>query len=255
MHASFDYIYKSIKSDLHVASISGGTDIVSCFMLGNPISPVYRGEIQGAGLGMAIDVYDDNAKAMKQGAGDLVCTKPFPCMPVSFWNDDGNVRYKAAYFEKFDDIWVHGDWVEKTENGGFVILGRSDATLNPGGVRIGTAEIYRQVEKIDYLQDSVAIGQNWEDDVRVILFVIMKEGEVLDELKIKDIKTNIRTGASPRHVPAKIIAVEDIPRTKSGKITEIAVRDVVMGRGVKNKEALANPESLGLYNNLAELNT
>lgn len=253
VHASFDYIYDHIKSDLHVASISGGTDIVSCFMLGNPISPVYRGEIQCAGLGMAVDVFDDDEQSIARGAGDLVCTQAFPCMPVSFWNDEDGEKYKAAYFDRFDNIWVHGDWVEKTENGGYIILGRSDATLNPGGVRIGTAEIYRQIEKIDAIQDSVVIGQDWEGDVRVILFVIMQKGWELDDNLIKEIKTEIRKGASPRHVPAKVIAVTDIPRTKSGKITEIAVRDVVMGRGVKNKEALANPESLALFVNLEDL--
>jgi len=255
VHASFDYIYKHIRSDLHVASISGGTDIVSCFMLGNPISPVYRGEIQGAGLGMAIDVFDDNEQSVSQGAGDLVCTQAFPCMPVSFWNDEGGDKYKSAYFDRFDNIWVHGDWVEKTEHGGYIILGRSDATLNPGGVRIGTAEIYRQIEKIEAIQDSVVIGQDWEGDVRVILFVIMQKGWALDDNLIKEIKTAIRKGASPRHVPAKVIAVTDIPRTKSGKITEIAVRDVVMGRSIKNVEALANPESLELYKSIEALNT
>ncbi len=255
VHASFDYIYKHIKSDLHVASISGGTDIVSCFMLGNPISPVYRGEIQGAGLGMAIDVFDGNEQSVSQGAGDLVCTQAFPCMPVSFWNDENGDKYKSAYFDRFDNIWVHGDWVEKTEHGGYIILGRSDATLNPGGVRIGTAEIYRQIEKIEAIQDSVVIGQDWEGDVRVILFVIMQKGWALDDNLVKEIKTAIRKGASPRHVPAKVIAVTDIPRTKSGKITEIAVRDVVMGRSIKNVEALANPESLELYRSIEALNT
>ena len=253
VHTSFDFIYDSIKSDLHVASISGGTDIVSCFMLGNPISPVHRGEIQGPGLGMAVDVYDDQAQSIEVGAGELVCTKPFPSMPVSFWNDDNGEKYKKAYFDRFDNIWVHGDWVEKTETGGFIILGRSDATLNPGGVRIGTAEIYRQIEGIEAIEDSVVIGQDWEDDVRVVLFVIMKKGWELDDNLIKEIKTDIRKGASPRHVPAKIIAVQDIPRTKSGKITEIAVRDVVMGRPIKNVEALANPESLDLYKDMEAL--
>ncbi len=253
VHASFDFVYESIKEDVHLASISGGTDIISCFVLGNPISPVYRGEIQCAGLGMAVDIYDENAKPVEIGAGELVCTKPFPSMPVCFWNDEGGSKYRSAYFEGFKNIWVHGDWVEKTKNGGFIILGRSDATLNPGGVRIGTAEIYRQIEKIEAIQDSVVIGQDWQGDVRVILFVIMKKGWELDDNLIKEIKTVIRKGASPRHVPAKVIAVEDIPRTKSGKITEIAVRDVVMGRPIKNVEALANPESLDLYKDIEEL--
>lgn len=253
VHASFDFIYDAIKSDLHVASISGGTDVISCFILGNPISPVYRGEIQGAGLGMAVDVFDENDQPIKEGAGELVCTQAFPSMPVCFWNDQGGEKYKSAYFDKIDNIWVHGDWVEKTASGGLIILGRSDATLNPGGVRIGTAEIYRQIEKIDAIEDSVVIGQDWEGDVRVVLFVVMKKGWNLDSNLIKEIKTAIRKGASPRHVPAKIIEVTDIPRTKSGKITEIAVRDVVMGRPIKNVEALANPESLELYKDIEEL--
>lgn len=253
VHESFDYVYRAIKDDLHLASISGGTDIVSCFMLGNPISPVYRGELQGAGLGLAVDVYDEDGKPTSESAGELVCTQAFPCMPVCFWNDPDNIKYNAAYFERFDNIWVHGDWVEKTPHGGFIILGRSDATLNPGGVRIGTAEIYRQVEQIEAVRESVCVGQDWDGDVRVILFVILKKGYALDEVFIKGIKTKIRNGASPRHVPAKIIAVTDIPRTKSGKITEIAVRDVIMGRKIKNVEALANPESLELYKDLAEL--
>lgn len=253
VHASFDFVYEHIKKDVHLASISGGTDIVSCFVLGNPISPVYRGEIQCAGLGMAVDIFDDNGQSLLEGSGEFVCTKPFPCMPVSFWNDHDGARYRSAYFDMYDNIWAHGDWVEKTAHGGFIIHGRSDATLNPGGVRIGTAEIYRQVEKISGIKDSVAIGQDWDGDVRVILFVIMKDGVALDDDFIKKVKTQIRTGASPRHVPAKVIAVSDIPRTKSGKITEIAVRDVVMGRPVKNTEALANPEALALYQDLEAL--
>lgn len=257
VHESFDYVYSSIKKDVHLASISGGTDIVSCFMLGNPISPVYRGELQGAGLGMAVDVFDDDGKPTQGVGGELVCTKPFPCMPVMFWNDPDGARYKSAYFEMFDNIWAHGDWVEKTKRdnglGGFIIHGRSDATLNPGGVRIGTAEIYRQVEQVKGIRESIAVGQDFEGDVRVILFVILQDGVSLDDDLIKEIKTKIRTGASPRHVPAKVIAVSDIPRTKSGKITELAVRDVIMGRKIKNVEALANPEALDLYRDLAEL--
>lgn len=253
VHESFDYIYKSIKADLHVASISGGTDIVSCFVLGNPISPVYRGEIQGPGLGMAIDVFDEDGTPTMENSGELVCTKPFPCMPVSFWNDEDGSRYKAAYFERFNNVWCHGDWVEKTRHGGIIIHGRSDATLNPGGVRIGTAEIYRQVEQIEGIKESICVGQDWDGDVRVVLFVILQEGWELDNTMMMEIKSKIRSGASPRHVPAKIIAVSDIPRTKSGKITELAVRDVIMGRPIKNKEALANPDALDLYKDLQEL--
>lgn len=251
--SSFDYVYENIKSDLHLASISGGTDIVSCFMLGNPVSPVYKGDIQCAGLGMALDVFDDDGKIVRGGSGELVCTQPFPSMPVSFWNDEDGARYRSAYFDRFDNIWCHGDWVEKTKMNGFIIHGRSDATLNPGGVRIGTSEIYGEVEKIPEILDCVAIGQDWNEDVRIILFVILNDGCALDDDLIKVIKGQIRKGASPRHVPAKIIAVIDIPRTKSGKITEISVRDVVMGRVVKNVEALANPESLALYKDLEAL--
>lgn len=253
VHESFDYVYANIKSDLHLASISGGTDIVSCFMLGNPISPVYRGELQGAGLGLAVDVFDEDGTSSKESAGELVCAKAFPCMPIYFWNDEGDAKYKAAYFERFDNVWCHGDWVEKTVHGGYIIHGRSDATLNPGGVRIGTAEIYRQVEQVEAVKESIAIGQDWEGDVRIILFVTLKAGYALDENMVKEIKTQIRNGASPRHVPAKILQVSDIPRTKNGKITEIAVRDVVMGRKIKNIEALANPESLELYRDLSDL--
>ncbi|MFA5593637.1 MAG: acetoacetate--CoA ligase [Micavibrio sp.] len=249
VHESFDYVYAAIKSDLHLASISGGTDIVSCFVLGNPVSPVWRGEIQGAGLGMAVDVFDEDGKPLPPGAGsgELVCTKPFPCMPVMFWNDPDGAKYSAAYFERFENVWCHGDWIERTSHGGFIIHGRSDATLNPGGVRIGTAEIYRQVEQIADVQESIAVGQEWQGDVRIILFVRLKEGVRLDENLEDRLRRQIRAGASPRHVPAKIIAIADIPRTKSGKITELAVRDVIHGRKIKNVEALANPEALDLY--------
>lgn len=255
VHESFDYVYKHIKTDVHLASISGGTDIVSCFMLGNAISPVHRGELQSPGLGLAVNAYDESGAPIPKGAGsgELVCAKPFPCQPVMFWNDPDGAKYKAAYFERFDNIWVHGDWVERTEHNGYIIHGRSDATLNPGGVRIGTAEIYRQVEQIEAVQESICVGQDWDGDVRVILFVVLKDGHPLDEDLIKDIKTRIRTGASPRHMPAKVIAVNDIPRTKSGKITELAVRDVIMNRPIKNVEALANPEALELYKDLDEL--
>jgi acetoacetyl-CoA synthetase len=255
VHESFDYVYDAIKTDLHLASISGGTDIISCFMLGNPISPVYRGEIQGAGLGMAVDIFDDDGKPMPSGAGsgELVCTKPFPSMPVKFWNDEDGAKYRAAYFERFENIWCHGDWVERTAQGGFIIHGRSDATLNPGGVRIGTAEIYRQVEQIPEIIESIAVGQDYAGDVRIILFVRLRQGAVLDDDLIARIKKQIRDGASPRHVPARVLAVADIPRTKSGKITELAVRDVIHGRKIKNVEALANPESLDLYKDLVDL--
>ncbi|NBX66647.1 MAG: acetoacetate--CoA ligase [Proteobacteria bacterium] len=255
VHESFDYIYDAIKSDLHLASISGGTDIISCFVIGNNLSPVWRGEIQGAGLGYAMDAFDDDGKPIAPGAGqgELVCTVPFPSMPVGFWNDEGNKKYKAAYFERFDNVWCHGDWVERTVHGGWIIHGRSDATLKPGGVRIGTAEIYRQVEQVQEVLESIAIGQMWEGDQRIILFVRLREGVALTEDLQKKIKDVIKRGASPRHVPAKILAVADIPRTKSGKITELAVRDIIHGRPVKNVEALANPAALDLYKDLTEL--
>src|SRR5690606_28135770 len=239
--------------DLHVASISGGRDIVSCFVLGIPILPVWKGEIQGPGLGMAVDVWDDNGRPLRSGKGELVCTKAFPSMPIGFWNDPSGEKYRSAYFDRFDNVWCHGDFAEWTAHGGIVIHGRSDATLNPGGVRIGTAEIYNQVEQMPEILEAICIGQDWEDDVRVVLFVRLANGVELDEALEKKIRDRIRTGASPRHVPAKIIAVADAPRTKSGKITELAVRDVVHGREVKNKEALANPEALELYRDLPEL--
>lgn len=248
VHESFDYVYQSIKEDVHLASISGGTDIISCFVLGNSISPVLRGEIQGAGLGMAVDIFDDRGSCCSTNtSGELVCTKPFPSMPIGFWNDPDQSKYRSAYFESFDNIWAHGDWVEKTGADGFIIHGRSDATLNPGGVRIGTAEIYRQVEKIPEVTESIAVGQDWNGDTRVLLFVTLKQGVQLDDNLIKQIKVQIREGASPRHVPAHVIQITDIPRTKSGKITELAVKNIIHGRKVKNKEALANPESLSLY--------
>ncbi|MBX9590639.1 MAG: acetoacetate--CoA ligase [Hyphomonadaceae bacterium] len=250
---SYDYVYEAIKADLHLASISGGTDICGCFVLGIPTKPVWRGEIQGPGLGMAVGVVDESASPVPQGKGELVCLKPFPSMPIGFWNDPEGEKYRAAYFARFDNIWQHGDFAEWTEHGGMIIHGRSDATLNPGGVRIGTAEIYRQVEQLDEVQESIVIGQDWDHDVRVVLFVVLRPGLTLDEALRARIKQQIRTGASPRHVPAKIVQVADIPRTKSGKITELAVRDVVHGREVKNKEALANPEALELYRDMAEL--
>lgn len=249
----FTFVYEDIKQDLQLASISGGTDIVSCFVLGNPMQPVWRGEIQGPGLGLAMDVWDDEGKSVRQEKGELVCTKAFPAMPIMFWNDPEGAKYRAAYFERFDNVWCHGDFAEWTEHDGIVIHGRSDATLNPGGVRIGTAEIYNQVEQMEEVAEALCIGQDWEDDVRVVLFLRLAAGVTLTDDLVKAVKTRIRTGASPRHVPAKIIAVSDIPRTKSGKIVELAVREVVHGRPVKNKEALANPEALDLYEGLAEL--
>jgi len=249
----FDFVYRDIKESVHLASISGGTDIVSCFVLGHPMLPVWRGEIQSPGLGMATDVFDADGKPLASGKGELVCTKPFPSMPVAFWNDPGGEKYRDAYFSRFDNIWHHGDFAEWTKHGGMIIHGRSDATLNPGGVRIGTAEIYRQVEQLEQVRESIVIGQDWEGDVRIVLFIVLADGKELDDALRDAIRKRIREGASPRHVPAIIVAVGDIPRTKSGKITELAVRDVVHGREVKNKEALANPEALDLFANLPEL--
>ncbi|MCJ8149477.1 acetoacetate--CoA ligase [Shinella sedimenti] len=249
----FSFVYEGIKPDVQLASISGGTDIVSCFVLGIPLKPVWRGEIQGPGLGLAMDVWNEDGQPVRGEKGELVCTKAFPSMPVMFWNDPDGAKYKAAYFERFDNIWCHGDFAEWTSHGGIVIHGRSDATLNPGGVRIGTAEIYNQVEQLEEIVEALCIGQDWDDDVRVVLFVRLVPGRVLDEALEKTIRTKIRTGASPRHVPAKIIQVADIPRTKSGKIVELAVREVVHGRPVKNKEALANPEALDLFADLDAL--
>ena len=249
----FDYVYEAIKKDVCLSSISGGTDILSCFVLGNPVLPVWRGEIQCKGLGMAIEVFDDDGKPVRGEKGELVCTKPFPAMPIGFWNDPDNAKYHAAYFERFDNIWCHGDFCEITEHGGLIIHGRSDATLNPGGVRIGTAEIYRQVEKLDEILESLVIGQDWENDVRVVLFVKLREGVVLDDALIQKIKQTIRANTTPRHVPAKVVAVDDIPRTRSGKIVELAVRNVVHGRPVKNVEALANPDALNFYRDRKEL--
>jgi acetoacetyl-CoA synthetase len=251
----FDYVYEKVKADVHLASIAGGTDIIGCFMGGSPIDPVWRGEIQRPLLGMAVDVFNDAGVPVRGEKGELVCTKPFPSMPVGFWNDDDGSRYRAAYFERFDNVWHHGDYVELTEHGGIVIYGRSDATLNPGGVRIGTAEIYRQVEKLDAVKESIVIGQDWDGDVRVVLFVVLADGVTLDDALCDAIKKQIRSECTPRHVPARIVQVADIPRTKSGKITELAVRDVVHGKPIKNKEALANPEALKLYENLPDLQT
>lgn len=252
-HESFEYVYRDIKADLQLSSISGGTDIVSCFALGCPIRPVYAGELQCRGLGMAVEIYDDNGQPVREEKGELVCTQPFPSMPIGFWNDPDNRKYHDAYFSQFDNIWAHGDYGEITEHDGLIIHGRSDAVLNPGGVRIGTAEIYRQVEKVEGVAESLCIGQPWENDVRVVLFVRLQEGIHLDDTLIKTIKDTIRANTTPRHVPARVVQVDDIPRTISGKIVELAVRKVVMGEEVKNKDALANPEALDLFRNLPEL--
>ena len=253
----FAFIYDAIKSDLQLASISGGTDLISCFVLGCPVKPVYAGEIQARGLGMAVDVLGDDGQPIKGQQGELVCTKPFPSMPIGFWGDDDGSKYRAAYFEHFPGIWRHGDWATLTEHDGLIIHGRSDATLNPGGVRIGTAEIYRQVEAFDEIVEALVIGQSITEDgavdVRVVLFVRLAAGAQLDDDLTTQIKQAIRQGATPRHVPAVVLAVDDIPRTRSGKITELAVRDVVEGRPIKNTEALANPEALDHFRNRPEL--
>ncbi len=253
----FDYVYREIKGDMLLASISGGTDILSCFVLGNPVLPVHRGEIQCRGLGMAVEVFDDEGRPVRGEKGELVCTKPFPAMPVEFWNDSDGSKYRAAYFERFDNLWCHGDFAEITAHGGMIIYGRSDATLNPGGVRIGTAEIYRQVEKLPEVVESLVIGQDWPPgaigDVRVVLFVKLREGETLDDALADRVKKQIRDNTTPRHVPARVLQVADIPRTKSGKIVELAVRNVVHGRAVKNVEALANPEALEHFRDRPEL--
>ena len=249
----FDYVYRHVKDDVCLASIAGGTDIVGCFMGGNPIGPVWRGEIQARMLGMAVEVFDGDGKPLRGEKGELVCTRPFPTMPLMFWNDPDGARYRGAYFETYPNIWTHGDYVELTEHDGIVVHGRSDATLNPGGVRIGTAEIYRQVERLREIEEGLVIGQDWQGDVRVVLFVRLRAGIALDEDLVKRIESEIRRGCTPRHVPAKVIAVPDIPRTKSGKIVELAVRDVVHGRPIKNKEALANPEALDFYSSLDDL--
>jgi len=249
----FDYVYNNIKKDVCLSSISGGTDIVSCFVLGDPTGPVWRGEIQAKGLGMAVEVFDERGSPVTGEKGELVCTKPFPSMPVGFWSDPDGARYRAAYFEKYPGVWRHGDWCEITAHGGVVIYGRSDAVLNPGGVRIGTAEIYRQVEQLDEVVESLVIGQDWRGDVRVVLFVKLRDGITLDNELTGKIKRRIRDNTTPRHVPAKILEVQDIPRTKSGKIVELAVREAVHGREVKNLEALANPGALEYFRNRPEL--
>jgi len=252
-HESFEYVYRDIKSDVCLSSISGGTDILSCFVGGCPVLPVYVGEIQARGLGMAVEIWNDDGEPVTGEKGELVCTKPFPCAPVGFWNDPDGSKYRSAYFENWPGIWAHGDYGEITDTGGVIIHGRSDALLNPGGVRIGTAEIYRQVERLEEITESIVIGQDWKDDVRVILFVVLAEGVELDDALKDRIRAVIKENTTPRHVPAKIIAVSDIPRTISGKIVELAVRNVVHDRPVKNTDALANPEALELYRELPEL--
>ena len=249
---SFDYVYEKIKSDVMLSSISGGTDIVSCFVLGCPVRPVFRGEIQSRGLGLAVDVYDEG-KPVREKRAELVCTKPFPCMPIGFWNESDDSRYRDAYFSRFENVWAQGDYAEITANDGMIIYGRSDAVLNPGGVRIGTAEIYRQVEKVDEILESLCIAQQWDGDVRIVLFVMLREGEKLSNELISLIRRTVKDNTTPRHVPKKIIAVPDIPRTLSGKIVELAVRDVVHGDVIKNAEALANPEALEHFRNIEEL--
>ncbi len=249
----FDFVYDRIKSDIHLASISGGTDIISCFVGGNPIGPVWRGEIQARALGMKVDVFDAAGRPVRGAKGELVCTRPFPSMPVGFWNDPDGRKYHAAYFDKFPGVWCHGDYVELTKHGGMIIYGRSDAVLNPGGVRIGTAEIYRQVEQLEEVVESLVVGQQWDGDERVVLFVRLRDGLTLNDQITQRIKDQIRRNTTPRHVPARIVQVGEIPRTKSGKIVELAVRDVIHNREVNNREALANPDALEQFRNRPEL--
>jgi acetoacetyl-CoA synthetase len=250
---SYDYVYSKIKKDLCLSSMSGGTDILSCFVAGNPIGPVFRGEIQARCLGLKVEVFDAAGLPVSGEKGELVMTAPMPSMPLGFWRDPGDERYLSAYFERFAGVWCQGDFAELTEHDGMIIYGRSDAVLNPSGVRIGTAEIYRQVEQIDAVLESLVIGQEWQGDVRVVLFVRLREGILLDDALREEIRTQVREHASPRHTPARVIAVADIPRTRSGKIVELAVREIVHGRAVANREALANPEALDLFVNLPEL--
>jgi acetoacetyl-CoA synthetase len=250
---SFDFVYDAIRKDVQLSSVSGGTDIISCFVGGNPMKPVYRGELQSLALAMKVEVFSPDGRSLTGENGELVCTNAFPSMPVGFWNDPDCSKYHAAYFERYPGVWAHGDFAEITDNGGMIIHGRSDAVLNPGGVRIGTAEIYRQVEKLDEILESIAIGQNWEGDVRVVLFIVLREGSVLDDDLEARIRQLIRENTTPRHVPAKIISVPEIPRTISGKIVELAVRSVVHGEPVKNTDALANPAALEHFRDLPEL--
>jgi len=249
----FNFIYKKIKSNVHLASISGGTDIVSCFVLGNIYDPVISGQIQNKGLGMDVDIFNDLGRPIKNKKGELVCKNVFPTIPLKFWNDKKNVKFKEAYFNKFKNVWHHGDYAEVKKSGGFIIYGRSDTTLNPGGVRLGTSEIYSEVEKFKEIKESIVIGQSWDNDIRIVLFVIMNQSYEFNDDLIRRIKLQIRTNTSPRHVPAKILNVKDIPRTKNGKIVELAVKNIIEGNEVKNKEALANPEILNEFRNLNEL--
>jgi len=250
----FKYIYKNIKKNVHLASISGGTDIVSCFVLGNLFQPVNAGEIQNRGLGMDVDIFDQKGLPVKNKKGELVCKKPFPSMPVKFWNDDKNIKYNSAYFKKYKNVWHHGDFAKITDNGAFVIFGRSDTTLNPGGVRLGTSEIYSVVEKFKEIQESIVIGQSWDNDIRIILFVVLNKGYFLNEEIKSKIKKEIRVNASPRHVPSKIILISEVPKTKNGKLVELAVKQSIEGKKIKNLEALANPYSLKQFKNIKELN-
>ena len=252
-HESFEYVYRDVKEDVLLASIAGGTDIISCFVGGCPTRPVYTGQIQCRALGMAVEFWDETGAPLASGKGELVCKQSFPSMPIGFWNDDDDGKYHRAYFAQFDNVWCHGDYGELTPQDGAIIHGRSDAVLNPGGVRIGTAEIYRQVEKLDAIVESIVVGQDWEDDVRVVLFVVLREGEALDDSLEQAVRSTIRQNATPRHVPAKIIQVPEIPRTLSGKIVELAVREVVHGRPVNNVDALANPEALAHFADRDEL--
>jgi acetoacetyl-CoA synthetase len=252
---SYDYVYQKVKRDVHLASISGGTDIISCFALGNPTGPVWRGELQTRGLGMSVEVFDPAGRPVRGADGELVCTRPFPSMPVAFWNDPQGEKYRDAYFEHFPGVWRHGDWARLTGHEGLIILGRSDATLNPGGVRIGTAEIYRQVEQLPEVVESLVVGQDWQGDVRIVLFVRLREGLTLDTPLTERIQKRLRDHTSPHHVPRKIVQVEDIPRTISGKITELAVREVIHGRPVPNVDALANPTALDQFRERRELRT
>ena len=252
---SFDFVYESIKPDVCLSSISGGTDIVSCFALGSPLLPVWRGEMQCRGLGMAVEVWDDDGHSVRGAKGELVCVKPFPSMPIGFWNDEADAKYRSTYFARFPGVWCHGDYAELTEHDGLIIHGRSDAVLNPGGVRIGTAEIYRAVEQIDEVLESIVIAQEWEHDVRVVLFVRLRDGVRFDDALAARIRRRIHDHATPRHVPAKILQVGDIPRTKSGKLVELAVRAIVHGQPPGNIEALANPDALEHFRARAELLT
>jgi len=250
---NYQFVYRYIKPDIFLNNISGGTEAIACFGIGNPVSPIYAGEMQGLGLGMDVQVFDDEGKSITEQEGELVCTKPFPSMPLKFWNDDNNQKYRSTYFEMYPNVWRHGDNARITNNGGLIISGRSDATLKPGGVRIGTAEIYRQVETVEEVQDSLVIGQEWDNDVRIILFVKLNEGVEFNEALIQKVRNVIRNNASPRHIPAKIIPVADIPYTVNGKKVELAVRNIIHGKPVQNIDALANPDALELYKNLKEL--